>query len=97
MYGSCSRTRHINESSYLYVGVSAYLTRTHLKLVEHGLLADPAKMAQAIIVAADSDKAPLRLTLVGDAYDLVHKSLSSRIAALEEQKEVAYSTDFINQ
>ncbi|MNW50091.1 NADP-dependent 3-hydroxy acid dehydrogenase YdfG [compost metagenome] len=55
---------------------------------------DPFKMAQAIIVAADSDKAPLRLTLGSDAYELVHKSLSSRIAALEEQKEVAYSTDY---
>lgn len=55
---------------------------------------DPAKMAQAIIVAADSDKAPLRLTLGSDAYELVHKSLTSRIAALEEQKEVAYSTDY---
>ncbi|MNV83510.1 short chain dehydrogenase [compost metagenome] len=41
-------------------------------------------MAQAIIVAADSDKALLRLTLGGDAYDLVHQSLSSRIAALED-------------
>ncbi|SDF16324.1 Short-chain dehydrogenase [Fontibacillus panacisegetis] len=55
---------------------------------------DPFKMAQAIIVAADSDKAPLRLTLGSDAYELVHKSLSSRLAALEEQKEVAYSTDY---
>ncbi|MNM38206.1 Diacetyl reductase [(S)-acetoin forming] [compost metagenome] len=55
---------------------------------------DPAKMAQAIIVAADSDKAPLRLTLGSDAYELVLKNLTSRIAALEEQKEVAYSTDY---
>ncbi|AIQ18519.1 short-chain dehydrogenase [Paenibacillus sp. FSL H7-0357] len=55
---------------------------------------DPEKMAQTIIVAADSDKAPLRLTLGSDAYELVHKNLVLRIIELEEQKEVAYSTDY---
>lgn len=47
---------------------------------------DPEKMAQTIIVAADSDKAPLRLTLGSDAYELVHKNLVLRIIELEEQK-----------
>ncbi|WP_379139791.1 SDR family oxidoreductase [Paenibacillus sp. sgz500992] len=55
---------------------------------------DPEKMAQTIIVAADSDKAPLRLTLGSDAYELVHKNLVLRIIELEEQKEVAYSTAY---
>ncbi|MCM3172259.1 SDR family oxidoreductase [Paenibacillus sp. MER 99-2] len=57
---------------------------------------DPVKMAHAIINAADSEETSLRLTLGSDAYELVSKSLASRLAALEEQKEVALSTDFEN-
>lgn len=57
---------------------------------------DPVKMAQAIINAADSEETSLRLTLGSDAYELVSKSLASRMAALEAQKEIALSTDFEN-
>jgi hypothetical protein len=46
-----------------------------------------------MIVAADEETAPLRLILGSDAYEAIHKSLSSRLAALEAQKDVAYSTD----
>ncbi|AET60962.1 short chain dehydrogenase [Paenibacillus terrae HPL-003] len=55
---------------------------------------DPVKMVKAMIDVADAENAPLRLTLGSDAYDAIHTSLSSRLAALEGQKETAYSTDF---
>jgi len=54
---------------------------------------DPAKMARAIIAAADAEKAPRRLTLGSDAYQGVHTALSTRLAELEAQKDLAFSTD----
>ncbi|WP_244188501.1 hypothetical protein [Paenibacillus kribbensis] len=51
-------------------------------------------MVKAMIDVADEENAPLRLTLGSDAYDAIHTSLSSRLAALEGQKDTAYSTDF---
>lgn len=55
---------------------------------------DPNKMVDAMIEAADAESAPLRLTLGSDAYQAIHKSLTDRLARLEEQKEIAFSTDF---
>ncbi len=55
---------------------------------------DPVKMVKAMISVADVENPPLRLTLGSDAYEAIHKSLSSRLAALEEQKDTAYSTYF---
>lgn len=54
---------------------------------------DPVKMAKAMIAAADAEVPPLRLLLGSDAYEFVHKSLTSRLATLEAQKDIAYSTD----
>ncbi|MGH9842654.1 MAG: SDR family oxidoreductase [Blastocatellia bacterium] len=54
---------------------------------------DPAKMARAIIAAADAEKAPRRLTLGSDAYQSVHTALSTRLAEIEAQKDLAFSTD----
>ncbi len=51
---------------------------------------DPAKMAAAIIDSASLDPAPLRLLLGSDAYE---RSLATRLAALEAQKDLAASTD----
>jgi NAD(P)-dependent dehydrogenase (short-subunit alcohol dehydrogenase family) len=54
---------------------------------------DPRKVASAIIASADQSPAPRRLTLGSDAYELVHSALSQRLADLESQKALAYSTD----
>ena len=54
---------------------------------------DPAKMARAIIAAADVEKAPRRLTLGSAAYQRIHTALSTRLAELEAQKDLAFSTD----
>jgi NAD(P)-dependent dehydrogenase (short-subunit alcohol dehydrogenase family) len=54
---------------------------------------DPAKMAAAIIASAQESPAPRRLTLGSDAYQYVGQALRSRLAALDEARELAQSTD----
>ncbi|HWQ72447.1 MAG TPA: SDR family oxidoreductase [Desulfitobacteriaceae bacterium] len=54
---------------------------------------DPQKMAKAIIQRVDEENGPLRLTLGSDAYEEIKAVLTSRLAELEAQKELAYSTD----
>ncbi|MGH8778510.1 SDR family oxidoreductase [Paraburkholderia sp.] len=55
---------------------------------------DPVKMARAIIASIDQEPAPKRLLLGSDAYALVHAALTERLAALEAQRDLAFSTDF---
>lgn len=54
---------------------------------------DPAKVVDAMIVAADQEVAPRRLTLGSGAYTSVRAALLSRLAELEAQQELAFSTD----
>jgi NAD(P)-dependent dehydrogenase (short-subunit alcohol dehydrogenase family) len=54
---------------------------------------DAAKMAAAMIAAADAVELPRRLLLGSDAYALVHAALSSRLALVEQQRELSHSTD----
>ncbi|MDB5819268.1 MAG: short-chain dehydrogenase/reductase [Rhizobacter sp.] len=54
---------------------------------------DPAKMARAMIASVDVQPAPKRLTLGSDAYAAVHAALTQRLAAIEAQRELAFSTD----
>jgi NAD(P)-dependent dehydrogenase (short-subunit alcohol dehydrogenase family) len=55
---------------------------------------DPAKVARAMIDSVDQTPAPKRLALGSDAYTMIHKALTERLAALEAQKDLASSTDF---
>lgn len=57
------------------------------------LTGDPVKMADAIIACADADTAPLRLTLGSASYTRIKAALAERMAALDAQKEIAFSTD----
>ncbi len=54
---------------------------------------DPQKMAKAIIQRVDEGNGPLRLALGSDAYEEIKAALTLRLAELETQKELAYSTD----
>lgn len=54
---------------------------------------DAAKTASIIIASAGQSPAPLRLATGSDAYGVMHNGLSERLAALEAQKDVAFSTD----
>lgn len=50
-------------------------------------------MAQQIIGRVNQGEGPLRMALGSDAYDQIRIVLLDRLAALEAQKELAYSTD----
>ncbi len=54
---------------------------------------DPFKMMQAVIDSADLVEVPRRLVSGSDAYQGILAVLTQRLAALEAQKEVAFSTD----
>ncbi|GAA0376048.1 short-chain dehydrogenase/reductase [Acrocarpospora corrugata] len=54
---------------------------------------DPIKIAQAIIDSTDQTPAPKRLLLGSDAYANVHAALTERLAAVESQQELAFSSD----
>ncbi len=57
------------------------------------LKGDAGRMAQAMMACAGRDPAPRRLTLGSDAYGRVQAALRDRLAALEAQREIAWSTD----
>jgi NAD(P)-dependent dehydrogenase (short-subunit alcohol dehydrogenase family) len=54
---------------------------------------DQAKVVAAMIDVAEVADPPRRLLLGSDAYILVHAALADRLAAVEAQQEMAYSTD----
>jgi NAD(P)-dependent dehydrogenase (short-subunit alcohol dehydrogenase family) len=54
---------------------------------------DAARTVSAIISAAESEKPPLRLTLGSTAYSSISQALSTRLSALEAQRDVAVSAD----
>jgi len=63
------------------------------EFMRHAVTGDPAKITQAIIDSVDVSPAPRRLTLGASAYEAITAVLRDRLAALESQRELAYSTD----
>jgi NAD(P)-dependent dehydrogenase (short-subunit alcohol dehydrogenase family) len=66
------------------------------RMIEDGTsipIGDPAKMVRIMIDSVDQHPAPKRIALGSDAYTVMHKQLSDRLAALEAQKALAFSTD----
>jgi NAD(P)-dependent dehydrogenase (short-subunit alcohol dehydrogenase family) len=63
------------------------------ELVRRAVIGDPAKVAQAIIDSVDVSPAPRRLTLGSNAYEAITTAWRDRLAALERQRDLAYSTD----
>lgn len=59
----------------------------------HRSKGDPVKMAKAMIECADRENMPKRLTLGSDAYTMVRAALTQRLADLDAQKDLAFSTD----
>jgi hypothetical protein len=58
--------------------------------------AAPGSSLRRMIASVDEVPAPRRIALGSDAYTVMHKQLSERLAALEGQKDVAISTDAID-
>ncbi len=70
------------------------------RIIEEGTslsIGDPARMAAIMIDSAAQNPAPKRIALGSDAYTIMHKQLGERLAALEAQKDLAFSTDFPKQ
>jgi NAD(P)-dependent dehydrogenase (short-subunit alcohol dehydrogenase family) len=54
---------------------------------------DAGRTADAMISAADSAKPALRVALGSTAYDSISHALAKRLAAIEAQRDVAFSAD----
>jgi hypothetical protein len=54
---------------------------------------DAAKTVDAMIAAADAERPALRLALGGTAFESISSALTRRLAAIEAQRDVAYSAD----
>jgi len=55
---------------------------------------DPAKMAEVIIASTEESPAPKRVVMGSDSYNYLSAAYRERVASLEAQKELAFSTDF---
>ena len=55
--------------------------------------ADPVKTVQAMVNSVAVSPAPRRLTLGGGSYERLTQAFTDRRAALEAQKDIAYSVD----
>ncbi len=87
------RSKEVTTALPAYKGNPASRVR---RAVEGGFLRYPGdvrKMALAILDSASSPDAPLRLTLGSDAYRLIRDGLTARLSDLEDQKDLAESTD----
>lgn len=51
-------------------------------------------MAKVMIDSVDQHPAPKRIALGSDSYTVIHQALTGRLAELEAQKELAFSTDY---
>jgi NAD(P)-dependent dehydrogenase (short-subunit alcohol dehydrogenase family) len=67
------------------------IRRTDIPLEE--MAGDQEKVAAAIIRIGDLDDPPRRQLLGSDAYALVREALTQRLADVESQREVAFTTD----
>jgi hypothetical protein len=47
---------------------------------------------QCLIESVAQNPAPKRIALGSDAYTMIHKALTERLAAFEAQKDLAFST-----
>lgn len=77
-----------------YKGTPAAMVHAMIKDTLRLPPGDPTKMVKIIINSVEQDPAPQRIALGSDAYGAIHKALTDRLAALEGQREVAFSTDF---
>jgi NAD(P)-dependent dehydrogenase (short-subunit alcohol dehydrogenase family) len=87
------RSREMTAPLPAYRGTPAAATRRAVESRFTRYPGDLAKMAAAILDTATCPAPPLRLALGSDSYQLMRNALTARLAELEDQKEVAASTD----
>ena len=74
-------------------GAPGFVRNVLTTLPKEALAGDPAKMADAMITAAQSGDPPRRLLLGSDAYGQVHPAMAGRLAEIEAQRESCGRTD----
>ncbi|TFW13788.1 SDR family oxidoreductase [Duganella callida] len=76
-----------------YDGTPASLARRMLEERKAVPIGDPAKMVELMIASVAQTPAPKRLALGSDAWTGMQRALSARLAELEAQRDLAFSTD----
>lgn len=69
-------------------------TRDYIRIGSGSQAGDPAKAAQAILIAVNSDHPPLRLVLGADAVDSVQQRLDRLTTELRERETLGRATAF---
>ena len=77
-----------------YGGTPAGIVHAILQDTSRLLIGDPRKMVEIMIDSVEQNPAPKRIALGSDSYAVIRKALTERRAALEAQKDLAFSTDF---
>ena len=76
-----------------YEGTPAGEVRRAIASGAFAVRGDAAKTVDAMIAAADAERPALRLALGGTAFESISSALTRRLAAIEAQRDVAYSAD----
>ena len=74
-------------------GPAGFVRNLMATLPQAALASDPAKVADAMIAAAESDEPPRRLLLGSDAYGQVQPAMAGRLAEIEAQRDACGRTD----
>ncbi|MFF5107283.1 SDR family oxidoreductase [Streptomyces sp. NPDC000134] len=86
---------HYTTETAAYRDSAVGRTRRYLEAADDSVFTgDPAKLAAAIYDTTNHPNPPLRLPLGSDTYDAIHTALTSRLTALETQKDLAASVAF---
>ena len=91
--GFFGRSKEVTTASPAYAGTPAAILRRRAEDGRLSCRGDLAKMADAVVDVATRPRAPLRLALGSDAYATIRRGLTTRLAELEDQKQIAFSTD----
>lgn len=95
-----ARTRFRYANSQLTPPLAAYddspanLARKMIEAATAVPQGDPEKMVRVMIDSVDQHPAPRRIALGSDAFNAMHQQIGKRLADLEAQRELAFSTDF---
>ena len=76
-----------------YKGTPAAMVHVMIRDTSRLPQGDPLRIVKIIIESTDQNPAPKRIALGSDAYTIMHKALTERLAALEAQKDMAFPTD----
>lgn len=76
-----------------YKDTPAGMVHVMIKDTSRQPLGDPVKMSKIILDSVDHEPAPKRIVLGSDSWGILFKSLTDRLAAVADQKDLATSTD----